>query len=119
MSQMLAGKIEQEPYVLVVQAVVHHSTAAPGLYDLRGPQQPQCMGDRGLGHLDGRGEVADTELARFEQCVQYPRAACIAEKTKKLGQRGCLLEGQQPALCLRDTRAIDRSYRTAVQPGDL
>lgn len=94
MSQVLAGQVEQEAHVLVVQTIVHHAAAASGLYDLRGPQQPQRVGDRGLGHLDGRREIADAELARLEKRVQDPCAPCIAQKTEELGQRGGFLEGR-------------------------
>ena len=70
--------------VLIVQGIVDAFSFPAGLHLVGHPQQFQLMTDRGLGHSQRGGYIADTEFA-MGKCVDDLHAGLITQHFEKFG----------------------------------
>ncbi len=85
MTRVLETTPEEVDDVLVVEGVVDHPAGLAGLGQAEVAEKAKLMRHRGRGHVQERGQVADTEFP-FREGVQDPDPGRIAEGPEDLGQ---------------------------------
>lgn len=111
MADVLEADVKEEPNVGVGQAVVTHPARPTDLNDPMSPEEPQSVADGGLVQPGRGGQVADTQLARFEEAGQESEPTGIGQQPEHVGQVIDVLVGGQGS--------ADRLHPVGIHHADL
>ena len=78
-------------------------------------QQAHRLGDLGVGGVDRGGDVAHTQLARFEQGEQDAHPGRVAEQSEHRREIVRLIDVEQRTGHRRDQACVDVLHHTPIQ----
>ena len=91
---MLARVVQQADDVMVIQRIEGQPSGAAHPYETGASQQPELVGDRGLGHADERRQVTHATLAMTER-IHETNASRITQQLEDLGHGIDVTAGQK------------------------
>jgi hypothetical protein len=92
LGDVLVGCVDEEPDVIVDDAVVRVSTLPSDADDLIGAQEAQRVRHRGFVHHDARGELRHAELTTIVEGEQQAQPSGIAEKREHIGHQADVVD---------------------------
>ena len=117
-AQVLEPDVEQHADVAIVERRIDHATGAARAHHACRPKPPERVRHRGLARVDGRGQVTDAELPRFEQRAEDARTCRVAEDAEPLGESLDLGAGRHPLARGRDAFRVDEAgFGLGLRPG--
>lgn len=86
MRHVCASDVEEHADVVVVEGVVHVSSVLAVADEPLGAQEPEVVRARGLREACHVGQIADAQLAGFEERGDQAEAARVGEQPERLGK---------------------------------